>query len=182
MDRASQAVFGILVREHEPGLLAFVRSCVADPAEADDVVQETFLAAWRQLGSYDEERPFAAWLRGIARNKILEHNRNRATARRHVVSVAAETIDEIAQEHERLTAVTADTFFDRLRPLRECIAQLPDADRDVLERHYSLSQTCRCIAGQLGVKLETVKKRLQRIRSALHDCILGKLTSEANRA
>lgn len=49
----SKDVFAILVREHELRLLAFVRACVADPAGADDIVQETFIAAWWQLARYD---------------------------------------------------------------------------------------------------------------------------------
>lgn len=180
MKPKSKDLFAILVREHELRLLAFVRSCIADFAAADDIVQETFIAAWRQLIRYDRGRPFAAWLRGIARNKILEHCRKSA-ARRYVIQMTPEVIDQIGDEQERLTANTGDTFLDRLSPLRDCLTTLQSDDREILDRHYAHQHTCRVIAEHLGLKVETIKKRLQRIRDALRLCILGKLTRETDR-
>ncbi len=180
MARTARDIFTILMQEHELGLLAFVRSCVVDHAAADDIVQETFLAAWRELEQYDRERPFGAWVRGIAKKKILGHYRTAATAHRHVRLLTPEAIDQIAEEHESLTSGPGDSFVDRLTPLRECLEALPTTDRDLLQRHYRQQQSCRAIAGQLGSRLETVKKRLQRTRAALRDCILGKLEPEAS--
>ncbi len=45
MERTREQIFAVLVREHEPGLRAFVRACVFEAADADDLVQETFLTA-----------------------------------------------------------------------------------------------------------------------------------------
>ena len=180
MTRTAKDIFAILIREHELGLLAFVRSCVPDFASADDIVQETFLAAWRELEQYDRERPFGPWVRGIARHKILEHYRTTATLRKYVKVFTPEAVSRIADEHERLTAGEGDTFIDRLTPLRECLEALPTTDRDIVQRHYRERQTCRMIAAQLGSRLETIKKRLQRTRAALKDCILGKLEPEGS--
>lgn len=79
MRRNREELFEILVREHRLALLAFVRACVYDRGAAEDLVQETFLAAWEHLDEYDEDSPFARWLRGIARNKILAYYRAAAT-------------------------------------------------------------------------------------------------------
>jgi RNA polymerase sigma-70 factor (ECF subfamily) len=178
----SRDLFAILIREHEFRLLAFVRSCVADPAAADDLVQETFIAAWWQLARYDRARPFATWLRGIARKKIREYYRNCAIAGRHVKPIIAEMFDRIGDEHDSLTAASGDTFLDQVRPLHDCLAALAVDDRDILDRHYTTQQTCRAIAEHLGLRVEAIKKRLQRIREALRLCILGKLAKEAQRA
>jgi len=179
--RNSRNLFAILVREHEFRLLAFVRSCVADPAAADDIVQETYITAWWQLTRYDRSRPFAAWLRGIARNKILEHYRSCAIAGRHITPMTPELLDQIGAEHDKLAADNRDTILEQLAPLRDCLTALAAEDRDLLDQHYANQQTCRVIAEHLGLKLETIKKRLQRIREALRECILGKLAQEANR-
>jgi putative ABC transport system ATP-binding protein len=64
-------VFAILVREQSERLLAYLRASV--PASSvDDIFQETVLVAWRRLGDYDRSRPFGAWMRGIARNMVLD--------------------------------------------------------------------------------------------------------------
>ena len=78
MARQTNRSFDILVREHDLALLAFVWACVHDPAAAEDLVQETFLAAWERLDDYEENLPFAGWLRGIARHKILAYCRDSA--------------------------------------------------------------------------------------------------------
>ena len=65
-------VFAILVREHGERLMAFLRASV--PASSvDDIFQDTVLVAWRRLPDYDRTRPFGAWMRGIARNLVLDY-------------------------------------------------------------------------------------------------------------
>jgi len=160
----SRKLFSALVRDNEPGLTAFLRSCLADPAAVDDLVQESFIAAW---------------VRGIAKNKILEHIRNHATDQAHVRLLTPELIDRIEDEHERLMSHSG-TFLDRLRPLAECLDTLAADDRVIVERHYRDGQPCRFIAEQIGLGIEIIKKRLQRARSALRDCILTRLATEAS--
>ncbi len=175
MARSRKDIFAILVRENRQALLAFVRSCVAEPSAADDVVQETFLTAWRRLDEFDRSRPFIIWLRGIARNKILEHHRSCATRRRYVAHFTPEALERIALEHERLVAGTGDAFIDQVRPLRECLDTLGHDARSMVDFHYRERQTCRAIGVRLGMGVEAVKKGLQRARAALRRCIVGKL-------
>lgn len=180
MRRSARTVFTVLIRDHELALRAFVRSCVDDAAATDDIVQETFLAAWQVIDQYDEARPFAAWVRGIARNKVLTHYRASAIARRHSTSLSAEVVDRIADEHELLTPPAGGPFEQRLEALRACLATLKDEERDVVEHMYRRQETCAVIAGRVGETVEAIKKRLQRARTKLRDCILGKLQTETN--
>lgn len=178
MVRDREQIFEILVREHELALLAFVRACVYDRGAAEDLVQETFLAAWRQLEEYDENTPFARWLRGIARYKILAHYRASRTAARHVQILDPDRIAAIAAEFDRLIPRRGDAISDTLAALCECLAALEEGDHDIVRRTYEQRQTCRAIADQLGQTVEAIKKRLQRARARLRDCILGKLKTE----
>lgn len=175
MRRTGKDIFAILVRENEWALLAFVRSCVYDPAAADDIVQETFLAAWHRISDYDRDRPVIAWLRGIAQNKILEYFRRSRTSRQHLSFFTPELLSKIAEQQDRLTAASGDTFVERLAPLRECLEELKAQDRGLVEAHYHDGKTCTVIAAAAGYTVEAIKKRLQRTRAALKDCILGKL-------
>ncbi|MCZ6683739.1 MAG: sigma-70 family RNA polymerase sigma factor [Planctomycetota bacterium] len=178
MRRDGELVFEVLVREHLPELLAFVRACIHNRAAADDIVQESFLAAWQQFEEYDKERSFAAWLRGIAHYKILAYRRASSTANRHVCILPPERLTAVASQFAHLTPGRGPAFDDTLAALAECLAGLSEPDREIVRRIYEGEQPCRVIADQLDHTLDSVKKRLQRARARLRDCILGKLNVE----
>jgi len=179
MQRTREELFAILIREHELGLSAFVRSCVHDPAEADDLVQETFVTAWRDLEAYDPARPFAAWVRGIARHKIGDYFQRSARQGRRVHILPPEAVADLAVEFERFNRpARGEVYRDCFAALQECLAALSASDREIVQRAYREDQTCRVIASQLGRTVEVVKKRLQRARAELRDCILSKLGPE----
>ena len=179
MRRTREALFEILVREHELALLGFIRSCIHDTAAAEDIVQEAFMVAWRRLDEYDERRPFANWVRGIAKNKIIESFRKTSAQRQHIVTMSAEQIEAIAEEFDAILPGRGEAMSETLAALEMCLSRLPASQREVVDRMYKERQSCRAIADQLGHAFETIKKRLQRARSALRDCILDKLGAEA---
>jgi RNA polymerase sigma-70 factor (ECF subfamily) len=179
MQRTREELFAILVREHELGLSAFVRSCVHDAAEADDLVQETFVKAWHQLEAYDPARPFAAWLRGIARHKLADYFERCATRAQRMHILPPEAVADLADEFERFNRpARGEVYRDCFAALQECLAALSRGDHELVQRAYRENQTCRVIAAQLGQKVEAIKKRLQRARAELRDCILSKLGPE----
>jgi len=179
MGNSRRDLFAVLVREHQLGLLAFVRACVHETSDADDIVQETFVTAWRKLDEYDRDRPFSGWLRGIAKNHILAYYRLCASRRRRVRTLPPEAVAAIADEFARLNRpVRGEVYRDCFAALRECLAALAKEERDIVRRAYRENEPCRAIAAHVGCTVEAVKKRLQRARARLRDCILGKLAAE----
>src|SRR5436190_1960912 len=81
MTPSAKDVFELFVRDHVRMLRAFILSGVPDPAAADDLLQETLVAAWRKLDRFDRSKPVAPWLRGIAFREILDWRRFRARHR-----------------------------------------------------------------------------------------------------
>ena len=73
--------FTLLMRRHKAGLYRFVRRYVGDADGAVDVVQESFVAAWRALRRFDGRRPFGVWLRAIALNKCRDRGRRQLVRR-----------------------------------------------------------------------------------------------------
>jgi RNA polymerase sigma-70 factor (ECF subfamily) len=73
----SRISFDELVVRYRPQLVAFLARRLGDPADAEDVAQETFLRAYDHLERYDPARPFATWLFAIGKNVAANH----ATAR-----------------------------------------------------------------------------------------------------
>lgn len=168
-------LFEILVREHEPKLRAFVSALVRDPGAIDDLVQEAFLVAWRNLDRYDRNLPFGPWLRGIARRLSLAHYRK--TNDQRVSFVSDEVVAQLGNLYALLDTAPGDTLDEQLASLRACLEHLPEHQRKVLELHYEEELGCNEIAATLGRTREAVKKLLQRSRAWLGRCIEQRLTA-----
>ena len=83
---------GRLLAALRPGLLRFALIQLRDPAQAEDIVQETLAAAWGKLGQFREEADLKTWVTAILKNKIADHFRS---GRRTAVS-----LDSLREENE----------------------------------------------------------------------------------
>jgi RNA polymerase sigma-70 factor len=172
----AHAVFEILIREHADLLMAYIRTVVRDSALADDVFQETLLTAWRRLPDYDKSRPFGPWLRGIAGNVVLNTYREH----RKVIPICDEELLEHLDARCELLAKRGhgDTTDEKLEALRDCVQTLPEPYRTVIEQRMQAEHgSPPVLAEQLGLNLETLKKRLQRARARLLECLQRKLAT-----
>ena len=82
------SAFDAFVVRHREAVWRFVRSLTRDEAAAEDALQETFLAAWRNAGSYRGEGPALGWLLSIARHAVYRQFRGRANEPGHFESLA----------------------------------------------------------------------------------------------
>ena len=151
-----------LVSQHALG--GFVHLHVPDHHLADDIMQEVARLAAERFEQYDQDRPFVAWLIGIARNRIAQAYRERG---RRPVVFSSEVLDAIAHAYIDMQP----TEDDRLDGLRVCMNKLSDRHRRVIELRYSRQMTSEQIAGQVACSPRAVTSMLQRIRSALRKCV-----------
>ncbi len=165
-------LFEILVRENAKMLIAYIRSVIRDASAADDIFQETMLTAWRRLDVYDKSRPFGPWLRAIASRVLLAHQRKAA---RGFALYDEATLEYLAGRFETLHQQPGDTFDQKLQGLRDCLASLPGHYKTAIELRYREDLKGHHLAQQLGISLEALKKRLQRGRAMLQDCLVQKL-------
>jgi len=170
----AKGVFEILVREHAGMLRVYLRSAVYDEAAVDDLFQETMLTAWRLIDRFDSSRPFGPWLRGIAGKLVLAWRRQHAAGPLLCDAAALEQLDVRLSNVQRLPG---DTLDEKLEALRRCVAALPDHYQATLDGRFREQLSPPEIASRLQLNLETVKKRLQRARAMLLDCMLGKLAA-----
>jgi RNA polymerase sigma-70 factor len=164
----AKKLFEILVHENADMLTAYLRASVRDSAAADDVFQDTMLTAWRRLDDYDQSRPFGPWLRGIAAKLVLEHYRKSA---RRGDYCEPEVLERLSVQFTRLHRLPGDTFDEKLDALRDCIGRLPDKYREPVELHYRCDLGLTDTAERLALTVETAKKRLQRAKARLVDCL-----------
>jgi RNA polymerase sigma-70 factor (ECF subfamily) len=169
-----EQVFEILLRENGQMLLAYLRSIVRDKDVVDDLFQESMLVAWRKLDQYDRNRPFGAWLRGIARNLALGHFRERAGHDQPLDSKALEWLESrFAEVH----GLDGDTLAEKLSALRDCVDSLPEPYRQPVRMRYIDSLPLPEIGKSLQLTAEGLKKRLSRAKLRLADCLERKLAA-----
>lgn len=173
----ARELFEVLIREHGDVLLASIRA-TAGAEHAEDIFQDTVLVAWRRLADYDRTRPFGPWLRGIARMIALDQ----ASRRGRVQLASPEVIEQIEQDLRAFeqwngsAAEVAFTFRERLASLDDCLSRLSAQQSEVIRAVYRDSFTIASIARTTGENEETLKKRLQRARALLADCLDSKGT------
>jgi RNA polymerase sigma factor (sigma-70 family) len=154
--------FAVLFDRHAPYIHRYVARRLGDHA-ADDVVAETFLAAFRKRAKYDLSRPDARpWLYGIATNLIGTQRRRevRELRLRALSAVAAEPLPE-----ERVAArVSAQA---RRPQLAAALAALAPPDRDVLLLIAWEQLSYDEVARALDIPTGTVRSRLHRARHSV---------------
>ena len=119
---ADRQNFATLAREHHRCLLIYARALSRNEATAADLVQDAFIAAWRNLGRFDVTRDFGAWLRGIIRNKWREHLRRHARE----VDVDDATLEAWEFRFALWDANRSPGNDDLLVTLDDCLKHLPD--------------------------------------------------------
>lgn len=152
--------FAALYDRHAPAIHRFAARRLGDHV-ADDLVAETFLAAFRKRHLYELERPDARpWLYGIVTRLIGRHRRAEVRLWRAVARSGASAFaeDELDRVEERLTAQTAG------RALAGALAALGTGDRDVLLLAAWEELTYEEISVALGIPIGTVRSRLNRAR------------------
>lgn len=167
----SKAVFEILVRENQAMLMTYLRAVVPEASAVDDLFQETMLVAWRKLDEFDRSLPFGPWLRGIAAKLLLAHFRKAKSA---FLFFDEQTLDYLSQQTQSISERPGDTWEDKIAPLNHCIEQLPESYRQAIQFRYFEHHSASQIATRLGDAVETIKKRLQRARAQLLDCLRRK--------
>jgi len=156
-----ETAFRALYRAHSPALYAFVRRLLGrHAAHADDVFQDVWLRAVRDLGRFQWRSTFRTWLFGIAVNRSREVVR--LTARN-------ETSDEPAAEPRVRPAPTAERI-----DLERALAALSLRYREVLILHDIYQFTHEEIGELLGIDAGTSKSNLSRGRGVMRERLDGR--------
>jgi RNA polymerase sigma-70 factor (ECF subfamily) len=157
-----------LITRHQGALRAYIFTLLPDPAQVDDVLQETNLVLWRKAAEYDPERPFMPWACRIALFQVKAARRD-ASRDRHVFD--SELVDLLAAEECPIEDTT--TRLDHA--LRDCLAQLPPNKRELILRRYDPRSSVAEMAGARRQSPGALSLELHRIRRGLEACIEGKL-------
>ena len=163
--------FTALMTATKADLYRFVRRYVGDEAEAHDVLQEAYAAAWLALRRYDPSRPFDVWLRSIALNKCRDWSRRRAVRRvvRGVMGLDAPEAAAVGDD-----APSAEHRIDDRRKaeaLQRALSDLPDALKAPLLLATLDGRSHAEIASILRITPKAVETRIARARKRLAEAL-----------
>lgn len=121
--------FSRLVAEFGLPVRSFIHARVQNAADAEDLAQETFIAAFRGLSRFETGQSFEAWLIGIARHRVLGHFRSNDRRHRANQRFREECLATIDAE---LSEIEAETSHESLKRLMDCVEKLPERMRQVI--------------------------------------------------
>ena len=159
--------FAQLVAEQHQQLRSFVRTLGVTPDWVDDLAQEAFLVAWRERDSFEQQRDFGKWLRGIARNLVRNELRKKQRHQRLLHNGLAELL-VCAAETEPESESWAEC---RVPMLRDCVEQLAPKSRELVSGRYGDGWKAPDLAGHFNMTPPAVRQALARIRQQLKQCI-----------
>jgi RNA polymerase sigma-70 factor (ECF subfamily) len=167
--------FRTIMERHNQRLYRIARTILKDEADAEDVVQETYLRAFEGLSQFREEAMLSTWLTRIAINEALGRKRKRRA------TVGVEAIEAAQQESAqiiRFPIMNDQTDPERSAAQRE-IRQLLERSIDALPEPFRVVFVMRDVeelsteetAALLAIRPETVKTRLHRARRLLRQSL-----------
>jgi RNA polymerase sigma-70 factor len=158
-----RAAFGLLVEATYDEVAGFIALRIHRREAIDELVQATYVDAWLDLASFDPARPFTAWLKGIARHRVLRWQRDRQRASRQFPVDVAEPAVPAVEEDGR--------SGEELSQLRRCLERLPAEARELLTARHVHGEGLDALAARIGASANALAVRLCRWRGSLRTCL-----------
>src|SRR5260221_2545386 len=165
--QGDQDAFAQLVQQHQRRVFNLVFRMLQEYEEANEVTQETFLAAWQGLHSFREDARFSTWLYRIAYNCALKQLEQRKRDQALQTVVQAEYVAANRNEEERVDAELE--AHARQNAVHEQLSMLPAKYRIVLVLRHLQEKTYEEMAEILTLPVGTITTHLFRARNLLKE-------------
>ena len=169
-----------LIKRNNRRLFRVARAVVRNDAEAEDIVQETYVRAFTRLDTFRGDARFSSWLTRIALNEAFGRVRSRARTADLAELETAASEGRIVMFPISPTPPGADSEYGRAQVrafLEKAVDQLPDAFRIVFVLRDIEGLSTQETASELSLKPETVKTRLHRARHMMREAIEKQLAA-----
>lgn len=158
-----------LLMKHRLSLYGFIFACVRSHHDAEDILQETSVAAVESAGDLRDEAGFLPWAREIARRRVLAHYRMSSRCR----PLDPEVVGRLAEAAERCEAVAPVSA--RREALLACLDRVPEDLRRVLALRYEGTLSVGQIAERSGRSTQAVYAVVKRTKAMLRECVARRL-------
>lgn len=167
----SQVSFQLLVERYEGRLFALARHYTRNQVDVEDIVQDSFLKAYRRLESFDHRSSFYTWLYRIAVNTILDSLKRKGRS-----PVAVVEDPEMLAQPAPVESCAPSVGMERdeiVQVTHKILEQIPDIFRTVLVLRELEGLAYQEIADTLGISIGTVESRLFRARGRFKEKLLA---------
>ncbi len=163
---ASRKAFDIVYKQFSKPVYKFIAKRIgAKPSVAEEVFEETIVAAWKGMGAFKHKSSYFTWICRIALNKIADYYRGQIHERSKLVAPFLEDLAYIEDPNIRPDEKIA---LDDLRlSLRNCLNLLPMDKRNLLYLRYWEDKTIKEIAKQLGTSERAIEGKIYRSKQML---------------
>ncbi len=160
MARGDQTALGEIYARHAPGLLTYLVTLTRDPAEAEEILQDTLVGAWQGARRFEGRSQVRTWLFAIARRQA--YNRRRRPMLDVDPEAELEQLSNPGDEPEGLALAQVE-----LAELEALVSRLSPVHREILELAFVHELAYAEIAQVLDVPIGTVKSRISNAKRAL---------------
>jgi RNA polymerase sigma-70 factor, ECF subfamily len=153
-----------LMTSFQGRMYGYILSLIADPNAANDILQETNLVLWKKSAEFEMGSNFKAWSFRIANFRVMAHRQRQMR-------------DKLVFDDEFMSSLTIEastydeTYEERQGLLSTCMAKLPERQRDLIERRYSIGASVKKIAEELKSTANSITQALFRARTNLVNCV-----------
>ena len=165
--RGHTDAFRQIERFYGPTLRVFLASQMFHLDDVDDLAQETLIAAYQKLNTFRRGEDFGAWLRGIARNKLLQYMEQRNRRSTLMENFQKETALLIGDELEEQASQTRSAH---LQAMLDCVSKLPEKMRQIVRTVLDGNRSAT-LAAEFKMSVGAIYQQQHRALKLLRDCV-----------
>ena len=162
-----QEAFSPLVKKYQKGVHALAWRKIGDFHIAQEITQDAFLKAYRQLRTLKDPNAFGGWLYVIVARECLDYLRRNRIPMESLDTADSNEVDKVSYSQYVAEKQEEEADETRREVVKELLKKLPESERTVMTLHYLGEMTIKAISEFLGVSQNTVKSRLSRARNRL---------------
>ena len=164
-----EEAFTALVRKYQKSVHALAWRKIGDFHIAEEIAQDAFLQAYKNLATLRNPNQFAGWLYVIASNLCKRWHQSRKPAMQSLEDTPVTEIEESSYKRHVSDQREMEVMEHRREIVKELLEKLPESERTVVTLHYLGEMTTKEIGKFLGVSVNTIKSRLRRARERLQE-------------
>jgi len=162
-----ETAFSALVRKYQKSVHALAWRKVGDFHIAEEIAQDAFLQAYKNLAKLRNPSQFAGWLYVIANNLCKRWHQSNKPAMQSLEATSVAEVERSSYKRYISEQREAEAVEHRYEIVKELLETLPESERTVVTLYYLGEMTAKEIGNFLGVSVNTIKSRLRRARERL---------------
>lgn len=162
-----ETAFSVLVRKYQKSVHALAWRKVGDFHIAEEIAQDAFLQAYKNLAKLRNPSQFAGWLYVIANNLCKRWHQSNKPAMQSLEATSVAEVGRSSYKRYVSEQREAEAVEHRYEIVKELLETLPESERTVVTLYYLGEMTAKEIGNFLGVSVNTIKSRLRRARERL---------------